>query len=129
MMRQYVQYRQAIFHSTPRRNLVAQHCFLAVIMRARIEEESSRASACGLTTQQGTGCCSSTTRLENRPTGKATRDFLNVFLCVTAINTQRMQLHQFASIVLIDSASLLYRWLTHNRVLHRISFATSLQVD
>src|SRR5262245_3330076 len=129
MMREYVQYCQAIFHSTPRGNLVAQHCLLAVVMSARIKEESSCASTCSLTTQQRISCCRTSTRLENCPAGKTTRDLLNVLLCVTAINTQRMQLHQFASIVLIDSSPLLYRRLTHHRVLHRISFPTSLQVD
>ena len=39
MMRKNVEHHQAIFHPAPRRNLVTQHDFLAVVMRARIEEK------------------------------------------------------------------------------------------
>src|SRR5436309_1076971 len=43
------------------------------------------------------------------PAREAARDLLNIFLCVAAIDAQRMELHQLAGIVLVD-ARLAWRW-------------------
>ena len=41
--------------------------------------------------------------LLNRPTGEATRDLLHVFLRVAAVHAHRVQLHQLARVVLIQT--------------------------
>ena len=45
-------------------------------------------------------------RRKDGPASETTRNFLHVFLCVAAVNAERVQLHQFARVVLIDAASL-----------------------
>ena len=42
--------------------------------------------------------------LLNCPSRKATRDFLHVFLRVTAVDAERVQLHQLARIVFVEAA-------------------------
>src|SRR5882672_714644 len=37
------------------------------------------------------------------PSGEGACDLLNVFLCVASINTECVQLHQFAAVVFIDA--------------------------
>ena len=42
-------------------------------------------------------------RTVNAPPRKRTRDFLYISLCITAIDPQRVQFHQLASVVFVDS--------------------------
>src|SRR5207248_7554144 len=44
---------------------------------------------------------------DDRPSRKAARNFLHVFLRVATVYTERVQLHQFARVVFIDAATLL----------------------
>src|SRR3712207_5913736 len=43
-------------------------------------------------------------RVEDRPAGEATRDLLHVLLRVSAVYSERVQLHQLARVVLVDAA-------------------------
>src|ERR1039457_6828181 len=45
-------------------------------------------------------------RLLDRPSGKCLRDIDDVFLRVSAVHAERVQLHKFAAIVLIQAALL-----------------------
>src|SRR5215468_11064841 len=47
-------------------------------------------------------------RLFNRPSGEAARDFRYIFLCVAAVHAERVQLHQLAAIIFIQTAFLLF---------------------
>src|SRR5438128_7611074 len=42
-------------------------------------------------------------RFLNRPTRKATRDFLHVLLRITAVDAERMQLHQLARVIFVEA--------------------------
>ena len=109
-MRQNVEHHQAVFDSAPRRNLVAQNNFLAIVVRSRIEEKLACVFA------QHVGARSIQHRLrgsaraargEDGPAGKAARNFLNIFLRVAAVNAECVQFHQLARVVFIDAPSLL----------------------
>jgi hypothetical protein len=39
----------------------------------------------------------------DRPAGEGARDILDVFLRVSSVDTQGVKLHQFATVILIDS--------------------------
>src|SRR6185503_16750 len=118
MMREYVEHHQSVFHTTTGRNLVPENSLLAVVMRAHVEEERSSSPAhriahsCIALTVARHGRIqsgSAATRLEDSPTGKTTRHFLHVFLRVTTIDSERVQFHQLARVVFVDTASLLLR--------------------
>src|SRR5262249_48615179 len=114
-MREDVEHHQSVFHSATRGDLVTKNRLLAVIMCARIEEESTGSPLHGLahssvaliSARHDSGHCGrAAARLEDGPTGKATRDFLHVLLRVTTIDSERVQFHQLARVVLVDTASL-----------------------
>src|SRR5260370_19868828 len=50
-------------------------------------------------------------RLVNRPASKAARYFRDVFLRVAAIHTERVQFHQLASVIFIQTALIFLRFL------------------
>src|SRR5258708_5155934 len=106
MMRDDIQNHQAIFDSAAGRNLVAEHNLFAVVVHGRSENELT--GVVPRVSSHQSGCSRATAaRLKDGPTGEATRYFLHVLLRVSAINTERMQLHQFARVVFINAASLL----------------------
>ena len=103
MMRKDVQHHQSIFLTAARRNLVAEYNLFAVVMHAGPINE--RAGLCAQHLRQprinhrlGRGTC--TARRDDRPSRKAARNFLHVLLGVAAIDAERVQLHQFARVVL-----------------------------
>src|SRR6185369_12853165 len=105
VMGQDVEHRQPVFDSTTGWDLVTENCLLPVVMHARVEEERTGISATGFTHHRIHGR-SATARLKDGPASKAARYFLHVFLCVTAIDAECVQLHQLARVVFIDAASL-----------------------
>src|SRR5215213_4633368 len=116
-MRENVEHHQSVFHPTARRDLVTENELLAVVMRAHVEEESSGSALHGVapscvaaltvTRHDRRHCCRAATRLEDGPTRKTTRHFLHIFLSVTTIDSERVQFHQLACVVLVDAATLL----------------------
>src|SRR5437764_1371448 len=109
MMGQNVEHHQSIFDSAASRNLMTQDDLLTVVMHASIEEERAGLASCHLAQHPIHGYAA-TARLEDGPTSEATRDFLHVFLRVTTINSEGMQLHQLARVVFVDATSLLLLW-------------------
>src|SRR5687767_7953310 len=79
----------AIFLAAAGGDLYTQYYFFAVIVQALIEIEA-RFFAVAL----------------NCPAGKAARHFRDILLCIAAVDTKRMQLHQLARIVLIEARAL-----------------------
>ena len=73
-------------------------------MNTRVEEEGAGIAACSFSLDR-IHCRSATARLEDGPTGKAARDFLHIFLRVTTIDAERVQLHQLARVVFVDATS------------------------
>src|SRR5688572_6474770 len=112
-----LEHRQTVFDSAACRDLVAQNCLLAVVMRACVEEERARVAPASFTHHRIDGR-GAPTRLKDGPTSKTTSDFLHVFLCVAAIDAERVQLHQLSRIVFVDTASSLL--LRRARSLHRV---------
>src|SRR5215204_1317398 len=110
MMGQDIEYRQPVFDSTARGDLVTEDGLLTIIMHTRVEEERA-----GVPTSRfihhRVHNGSATARLKNGPTGKASRHFLHVFLCVTAIDAECVQFHQLTRVVFIDAATLSLRLL------------------
>ena len=80
-MRENVQDHQAVFHTAARRNLVAEHRLLAVVVQARIEVRLSGFAIVHAERR------ASATRSIDRPTREAACDFLHVLLRVAAINS------------------------------------------
>src|SRR6185503_16738311 len=129
MVRKDFKHHQAIFDSAAAGNLMTQNNFLTIVVCACIEEESS-----GIAPRSFADHCingrGATTRSEDGPTGKATSDFLHVFLGITAVDSHRMQFHQLARVVFIDTPTLLLRrrlswhWL-YDALIHQ-SNSTSL---
>src|SRR5207237_10798631 len=84
---QNVQHAFAVRDSAAGQNFVTEHDFLTVIMQSRpIEKETLLVW------------------LLNGPATEATRDFLYVLLCVSAVDAERMQLHQPARIIFLEAA-------------------------
>src|SRR5262245_9662738 len=108
-MREDVEHHQAVLDSAPRRNLVAQDYLLAVVVYALVKKEAAGIATCAFTRHR-IHRRSTAARLEDGPAGKTARDFLNVLLCVTAVNAECVQFHELARVVLIDPASLLLWW-------------------
>src|SRR6266536_5719125 len=108
-MSQNIEYGQTIAHATARGNLLTKHNLFAVIMHSRIKTKRACILAQHLshpTVQDGIGCYAATARCDYRPTSKATCHLLHVFLCIAAIDTKRVQLHQFARVVFVNAAAL-----------------------
>src|ERR1044072_3028444 len=101
MMRKDVEHHLAVFDSAPRRNLVAQHYLLAVVVDALVEEERTCIATCAFTHHRIHGSITAAW-LEDGPAGKSSRDFLHVLLRVTAIDAECMQFHQLTRVVLVD---------------------------
>src|SRR6185503_17199161 len=115
-----VEHHQSVFHSATTWNLVPEHYFLSIVMRTCIEEECS-----GVPSRGATHHCverrRATARLEYGRTSKAPRHFLYVFLSVAAVDTECVQLHQLACVVLIYPATLLLRcWLPWHRLYYAL---------
>src|ERR1700686_3940858 len=104
MMRDDIQDHQAVLYSSAGGNLVAQHNLFAVVMHAGSENEFSREFA-RIPSHQSSRCRASAARLKDGPASEATRNFLHVFLCVSAINAERVQFHQLARVIFVDAAS------------------------
>ena len=110
MMRKNVEHHQSVFFAATRRYFVTQYDFLAVIMNARPKNKRARVIANHVGHSRIHYCLSSrarTPRSNDGPTGETARNFLDVLLGVAAVDTQRVQLHQFTRIVFINSAALL----------------------
>src|SRR5437667_12684725 len=84
---------QSIVHSAARRNPVAQDRFLTGIVNPWLEIELR----CAL-------------RPSNGPAGEATRDFLHVFLRVTAVDAKRVEFHQLALVCYVEAV---YSFIRH----------------
>src|SRR5262249_58012038 len=65
---------------------MSQHDFLPVVVPAWIEREASALP-----------------RPIDRPAGERARHFRYVMLCVAAVDAERVQLHQFAPVVLVEA--------------------------
>src|SRR5260370_41586139 len=87
MRRQNVQHSLAVGDAATGKNSVTEYDLFTVIVQTGTAEKQSLL-----------------VRLLNRPSGKATRDLLNVILRVAAVHTQRMQLHQLPRVVFVESA-------------------------
>src|SRR5207253_7071356 len=84
---QNVQHAFAVRDAAAGQNFVTEHDFLTVIMQSRpIEKETLLVW------------------LLNGPATEATRDFLYVLLCVSAVDAERVQLHQLARIIFVEAA-------------------------
>ena len=68
-------------------DLVSEHDLLAVVVHARLELEAAALP-----------------RVRNRPTRERARHFLHVLLRVAAVDAKRVQFHQLARVVLVQSA-------------------------
>ena len=79
---------QAVFHSSSRRDAIAENDLLAVVVDPRFEIEAAFAA-----------------RLADRPAGQATGHLLDVPLGITAIDAKRVQFHKLAGVVFIQSPS------------------------
>src|SRR5689334_2850389 len=77
----------AVFNSTIRFQLVSEHDLLTRIVHLRTENET-------------TACC----RRSNRPARKCTRNVDHILLCVSSIDTKRVQLEQLSAVILVESA-------------------------
>src|SRR2546421_5598956 len=84
---QNVQHAFTVRDAAARQNLVTEDDFLAVVMQSRTIEKQALL-----------------VWLLDGPTAEATRDFLYVLLRVSAIDTERVQLHQLAGIIFIKAA-------------------------
>ncbi len=80
-----VQHVLAVFPTTARFDLVTEHDLLARIVHSRLEAEAATLARTG-----------------NGPTGKAPRHGDHVVLRVAAVDAERVQLHQLATVVLVD---------------------------
>src|SRR6185503_2951306 len=127
MMRKDVEHHQAVFDSAPRRNLVAQHDLLAVVVNTLVEEERTRIATCAFTHHR-IHCGSTAAWLEDGPTRKTSRDFLHVFLRVATIDAECVQFHQLARVVLIDTASLSLWLLFCTQLLQQTTSAIRIRV-
>ena len=88
MVGQEIDDAQAVFHSSSRRDAIAENDLLAVVVDPRFEIEAAFAAG-----------------LANRPAGQATRHLLDVPLSITAVNAKRVQFHKLAGVVFIQSPS------------------------
>ena len=86
MRGQNVEHALAVRNATARQDLVTENDFFAIVVQAGPVKKQSLFI-----------------RLLNRPSGKAARDFLNIFLRVAAVNAHRVQLHQLARVILVDA--------------------------
>src|SRR5258708_4442891 len=87
-MRQNFYYLQSISHSAARGYLVTQDRLFSIVMRpGAINEQTTKR------------------RLLHRPSGETLRNLNDVLLSISPIDAESVQLHQFASVVLIDPIS------------------------
>src|SRR6185369_7200821 len=103
-----VEHFQSVIHSAAAGNLVTENDLLAVVMRARIEEERAGRSTCHFVAASvhcAGICICSTAWLEDGPAGETSRDFLHVFLRVTTVDAECVQLHQLARVVFVDATA------------------------
>jgi hypothetical protein len=70
----------------------AKHSFGATIMEALLETKFTLAA-----------------RSLDRPAGKTAGDFLDIFLCITAVHPKRVQFHDLAGIVFVDTSAAVIR--------------------
>ena len=68
-------------------------------------------------------------RLADRPTGEAAGDLLNVFLRIAAVNPERVQLHQFAGVVLINAAGFSCRFVLCRRIFAQNARLPVVQIE
>src|SRR5438093_12148258 len=92
VMGQKVEDLQSIVHTAARRNPIAQDRFLTGIVNPWLEIELRFAL-----------------QPSNSPASEATRDFLHVFLRVTAVDAQRVEFHQLARVLLVETVSSIIR--------------------
>src|SRR5260370_15294058 len=85
MVRQDVEHLLGIIFSATCRNYLTEHDFLALVVHFVVVEEAS-----------------TLLRSLNRPARKAARHFDYVLLCVSAVYAQRVELHQLASVILVQ---------------------------
>src|SRR5688572_17499415 len=115
MARENVEHLQTVIETAARGNLVTEHDLLAVIVCSRVEEKRTRNPARGLASQR-VYSRRAATRLKDGPTCKATRNFLHVFLRVTTVDTERVQFHQLARVVFVDTAARLLKRRVHHHL-------------
>ena len=84
---QDVEHTFAIPNASARKNLVAEHSFLAVIVQTGTVQKQSFL-----------------VWFLNGPAGETARNFLHVLLGVSAIHAHRVQLHQFARVIFVEAA-------------------------
>ncbi|MCG3160063.1 MAG: hypothetical protein JMDDDDMK_01095 [Acidobacteria bacterium] len=85
MLRQNIEHAQPVFDPAARGDAFAEHDLFALVVRARAECESHVAARA------------------KRPSGEAARDGDHVILRVSAVNAERVQLHQLARVIFVQS--------------------------
>src|SRR5690348_16496474 len=103
---EYVEHFESVVDATAGGNLLSEDDLFSVVMSACVEEERAGNAPRRFASQRHSAG-GAATRLKDGPTGKATRDFLYVFLRVTAVDAERVKLHQLARVVFVDAATLL----------------------
>src|SRR5262249_26495335 len=86
VVRKDVDHHLAVLLATAGGNLMTKDGLLAVVVHERSEHKAAALS-----------------RPIDRPPGETSRDFLNVLLGVAAVDSDRVKLHQLASVVLVYS--------------------------
>src|ERR1700736_1355577 len=100
MVGKNVQHHQTIFHASTCWYLVSKDDLFPVVVKPRIEIKLACIRGHSLRVHGSR----KTTWLIYRPASEAACHFLNVFLRVAAVNTQRVKLHQLASVVFVDAS-------------------------
>src|SRR5205814_10264879 len=88
-LRQNVQHILRVFHSASRRQLVSEHDLLSSVVDLRAKDKSA-----------------ALLRRLDRPTGERARDVDHVLLGVSAVDAERVQLQQLASVMLVQALTL-----------------------
>src|SRR5436305_10946573 len=92
LTRDDVQYVLAVDFAAARWQLVPEHHLRTSVVRFRSEDELPALRDC------------------DAPPGQRASDFDDVMLCIPAIDAERVQLHQFASVVLVQPRPLAPAW-------------------
>src|SRR6266542_1745353 len=87
MRGEHVNHRVTVLDPAARGNLFAEHGLLAVVVHELVEVKIAAGA-----------------RVADRPSGEASRHFLHVFLRVTSVNAERVQLHDLARVIFVQPA-------------------------
>src|SRR5688572_10431609 len=103
MRREDVEYLLAVGLSAAGLDDVAEHDLLPGIVDARLEDEAP--AAFHPTAPSPRGGAPGLPRVLDRPARERARDFGHVLLRIAAVDAERVQLHQLAAVVLVESSA------------------------